>query len=279
MTVLVFGASGQIGHFLLPRLLASGESVLAVSRTPRPAQPELDWLPGQLPDRVPEVPVLSAVLGCGPLPPLAEWLERTPLENAPRIVALSSMSAEAKRDSDVPAEREISRLLQAGEAALARACDRRGYAWTVLRPTLIYGAGLDRSLTPIARRAMRTRIFPLPGGRGLRQPVHADDLAQAMLAALECPAAAGRVLAMGGGERLSAGAMFARVRRSLPRRSVPLPLPSWLLRCAGGLLPRWRGPLSRLQVDLVADNDEVQRLLGIRPRAFHPDAGTWRAPP
>lgn len=279
MTVLVFGASSQVGHFLLPRLLASGESVLAVSRTPRLSQPELDWLLGQLPDQVPELPVLSAVLGCGPLPALAEWLERTPLENSPRIVVLSSMSAEAKRDSDLAAERELSRQLQAGEAALAAVCDRRGYAWTVLRPTLIYGAGLDHSLTPIARRAMRIRVFPLPAGHGLRQPVHADDLAQAMLAALECPAAAGRVLAIGGGERLPVPEMFARVRRSLPRRSLPVPLPSWLLRCAGGLLPRWRGPLSRLQVDLVADNDEVQRLLGVRPRAFDPDAGTWRTAP
>ena len=276
MTVLVFGASSQIGHFLLPRLQASGESVLAVSRTPRMPRSELNWLVGQLPDEVPAVPVVSAVLSCGPLQALADWLERTQLQHSPRIVALSSMSAEAKRDSRVSAERETSQQLQSGEAALARACDQRRYPWTVLRPTLIYGAGLDRSLTPIARRAMRTRIFPLPAGRGLRQPVHADDLAQAMLAAMECPAAAGRVLAIGGGERLPAVAMFARIRRSLPHASMPVPLPQWLLRCAGGLLPRWRGPLSRLQTDLVADNGEVQRLLGIQPRPFNPDADMWR---
>ncbi|MEO8748097.1 MAG: NAD-dependent epimerase/dehydratase family protein [Rhodanobacter sp.] len=279
MTVLVFGASSQIGHFLLPRLLASGESVLAVSRKQQASRSELNWLVGQLPDGLPQMPVVSAVLCCGPLQALADWLERTQLENSPRIVALSSMSAEARRDSCVPAERETSRQLHAGEAALARACDQRSYAWTVLRPTLIYGAGLDRSLTPMARRAMRTRIFPLAAGHGLRQPVHADDLAQAMLAALECPAAAGRVLAIGGGERLPALVMFARVRGSLPRGSMPVPLPRWLLRCAGALLPRWRGPLSRLQVDQVADNSEVQRLLGIQPRAFRPDAETWRVTP
>lgn len=279
MAVLVFGASSQIGHFLLPRLLASGEPVMAVSRLPRASSPELTWLQGALPDRVPELPMLSAVLCCGPLPALAAWLERTPLEHGLRIVALSSMSAEAKRDSRVAAERELAQQLQAGEAALARACDRAAHAWTVLRPTLIYGAGLDRSLTPLAQRAARRRIFPLPAGQGLRQPLHADDLAQAMLAALECPAAAGRVLAIGGGERLPVQAMLARVRRSLPCRSLPLPLPRWLLRCAGGVLPRWRGPLGRLQRDQVADNAEVRRLLGVRPRPFQPDAAMWRAPP
>lgn len=278
MAVLVFGASSQIGHFLLPRLLASGEPVLAISRVPRASSAELTWLQGALPDRVPDVPVLSAVLCCGPLPGLAAWLERTPLQHSPRIVALSSMSAEAKRASSVAAERELAQQLLAGEAALARACDRARYAWTVLRPTLVYGAGLDRSLTPLAQRAARTRIFLLPAGTGLRQPVHADDLAQAMLAALECPAAAGRVLSIGGGERLSARDMLARVRRSVPCRSVPLPLPRWLLRCAGGVLPRWRGPLARLQLDQVADNTEMQQLLGIQPRPFQPDAATWGLP-
>ncbi|WP_153023052.1 NAD-dependent epimerase/dehydratase family protein, partial [Rhodanobacter sp. FW104-R8] len=155
---------------------------------------------------------------------------------------------------------------------------RHGCAWTVLRPTLVYGAGLDKSLTPIARRAMRLRLFPLPSGHGLRQPVHADDIAQAVLAALECPAAAGRILPIGGGERLRSAEMFARVRRSLPRATVPLPLPAWLLRLSQRALPPLRGPLSRLDSDLVADNGELQRVLGVHPRPFRPDPAMWLPP-
>jgi nucleoside-diphosphate-sugar epimerase len=181
MTVLVFGGSSQIGHFLMPRLLASGEPVLALSRHPRPAQAGVNWLQGALPADVPAMPPLSAIVSFGPLQGLADWLAQTRLSDAPRVIATSSMSAETKRDSSVAAERKISRQLRDGEAALAAACARHGCAWTVLRPTLVYGAGLDKSLTPIARRAMRTRLFPLPAGRGLRQPVHADDIAQAVV--------------------------------------------------------------------------------------------------
>lgn len=188
------------------------------------------------------------------------------------------MSAESKRDSVVPAERAIARQLREGEAALATACARHGCAWTVLRPTLVYGAGLDRSLTPIARRALRTRLFPIPAARGLRQPVHADDVAQAVLAALDCPASAGRIVPIGGGERLPYPQMFARVRDSLPRATVTVPLPAWLLRLLARTCPPLRGPLSRLDRDLVADNGELQRLLGIHPRPFRPDAGTWQPP-
>ena len=278
MTVLVFGGSSQIGHFLLPRLLASGEPVLALSRQPRPAQAGVAWLQGTLPDRVPALPSLSAIISFGPLQGLAEWLAQATLADAPRVIATSSMSAETKRDSSVPAERALARQLRDGEAALATACERHGCAWTVLRPTLVYGAGLDKSLTPIARRAMRLRLFPLPAGRGLRQPVHADDIAQAVLAALECQATAGRILPIGGGERLRSGEMFARVRSSLSCSTVPLPLPAWLLRLGQRALPPLRGPLSRLDSDLIADNGELQRLLGMRPRPFRPDAAMWQPP-
>lgn len=275
MSVLVFGASSQIGHFLLPRLLADGESVVALSRRAQLDRPDLKWLRGQLSDAIAAPASLSAIISFGPLQDFANWIARTPLLDTPRVIATSSMSAQTKQNSVVPEERALSRQLLDGEAALAAACAQHGCAWTILRPTLVYGAGLDKSLTPIARRAMRLRVFPLPAGRGLRQPVHADDIAQAVLAALECPEAAGRILSLGGGERLAAAEMFARVRRSLTQPTLPVPVPAWLLRWAQRVLPRWRGPLHRLDADLVADNAEMQRLLGIHPRPFRLEPSMW----
>lgn len=273
MTVVVFGASGQIGHFLLPRLHARGEQVLAVSRGLHEDSRGVHWLQGHLPDAVPPLPEAAAIVSFGPLQGFARWLAAAAPANAPRIVATSSMSAQSKAASDVPAERDIARQLQQGEAELAAACAKLGCAWTVLRPTLIYGAARDKSLTPLARRAMRTRLFPLPAGNGLRQPVHGDDIAQATIAALDRPA--NRVLMLGGGERLRAAEMFARVQRSLPMATLPLPLPAWLLRLARHAVPRLRGPLTRLESDLVADNAELEAWLGIHPRPFRPDPTCW----
>jgi len=276
MTVLVFGGSSQIGHYLLPLLAARGEPVLALSRMAQPPVQNVTWLPGHLPDAVPAVEDISAILSFGPLNHLADWLRQIELPHAPRVVVVSSMSADSKRDSEVHTERELSELIRDSETAMAEACEKHGSAWTVLRPTLVYGAGMDKSLTPMAQRAMRMRVFPLPAGGGLRQPVHAQDLAQAALAALDNAAAAGKILAIGGGERLSVGEMFARVRRSLPIDTLPLPLPAWLLRTARRSVGKLRGPLSRLEADLIADNTEVTRLLGVQPRPFRPDAECWR---
>jgi uncharacterized protein YbjT (DUF2867 family) len=278
MSVVVFGASSQIGHFLLPRLRARGEHVLALSRKQRASSPGVDWLKGELPANLPSVGQPSAVVSFGPLLLLAQWLATAGLPPGTRVIATSSMSAESKETSDVPAERAVSQALRDGEAALADVCSKLGYLWTVFRPTLIYGAGLDKSLTPIAQRAMRLRVFPLPAGRGMRQPVHADDIAAAVVAALDRPESAGHVLPLGGGERLTAGEMFARVRRSLPVTTVPVPIPAPLLRLGRRLVPRVRGPLTRLEVNLIADNGELQRLLGLSQRPFRPDAACWVAP-
>ena len=273
MTVVVFGASGQIGHFLLPRLHARGEQVIAVSRGPHEDSAGVRWLRGGLPDAVPALPPASAIVSYGPLQPFARWLAAAAPAGSPCIVATSSMSAQSKAASEVPAEREIARQLKQGEEELIAACAALGCAFTVLRPTLIYGAARDKSLTPLARRAMRTRVFPRPAGGGLRQPVHADDIALATLAAIGRPA--NRVLMLGGGERLPVGEMFARVQRSLPIATLPLPVPSWLLRLGRRAVPPLRGPLARLASDLVADNSELERLLDVHPRPFRPEPSCW----
>lgn len=273
-TVLVFGASSQIGYFLLPGLVRNGTRVLGLSRHAQPAVAGVTWLRGQLPQPPPDANAATSICCFAPLAALAGWIGSGAAPWLQRVVATSSMSAESKRHSPVAAERAMAQRLRDGEAALARVCGQRGIAWTILRPTLIYGCARDRSLTPLAQRAARWRIFGLPTAPGLRQPVHAGDVAAAVLRALD-DGAAGHVVQVGGGERLAAGEMFARVRASLPVRTWPLRVPAVSVRAGARCLPPLRGPLTRLDEDLIADNTELERLLGVHPRAFRPDRTCW----
>ncbi len=273
-TVLVLGASSQIGFFLLPELVRAGAGVTALSRRPQAAASGVNWLQGALPAPPPVADLAESICCFAPLDALVAWLEAGAAPRLARVVVTSSMSAESKVESPVAAERALAQRLRDGETALARVCIRRSIDWTVLRPTLIYGAARDRSLTPLARRAARWRVFGLPAGSGLRQPVHAQDVATAVLRALD-GAAAGCVIQIGGGERLPASAMFARVRASLPLRTWPLSVPVSVVRVAARCVPRLRGPLTRLRQDLLADNADLERLLDVHPRGFHPDRTCW----
>lgn len=274
--VLVIGGSGAVGGFLLARLRAAGHDILALSRTARTDAAGLRWLHGGL-DAALAMPDCDSIVSAGPLDQFAAWLRQAAPGRLRRVVALSSMSAASKLASSDPAERELAARLGRAEQDLAARCAALGVDWTVLRPTLIYGAGLDRSLTPLARRAQRWRVFPLlPAACGLRQPVHADDVAAACVAAL-AGTAAGQVLELGGGERLSYAQMLCRVRAGLGRPTLALPLDINLLRAVTWITGRGGGMVQRLKQDLVADNGPLQALLGVNPRSFRPGPDCWIA--
>ena len=281
---LVLGGSGQIGRYLIPQLLDHGHQVLALSRLPRTSSRQgLEWIQGDLFAGMPDIPAVESIFSLGPLNGFAAWLATARLAGRPRIVAFGSMSASSKRDSDDPAERALAQTLRQGEQTLADAAQHAGLDWTLLRPTLIYGAGLDRSLTPLARLGTRWHVFPwMPAASGLRQPVHAEDLAVLCRVAASLDAASGRSFDVGGGERLAFSLMLERVRRSLTSWTIPLPIAPAPLRLTLALArrsSRWRelGPaiVERLGKDLLADDQAARRELQWSPRPFRPHSTTW----
>jgi nucleoside-diphosphate-sugar epimerase len=273
----VTGATGQVGDFLLSHLIAQGHAVLALARRPRPAHiaghPRLYWQEGALEHGWSPAQPIDCLLSAGPLDLLASALEQQWPPALRQVVALSSTSVASKQGSPDPAERALAARLAAAEALLHEACRRHGATLVLLRPTLIYGCGRDHSLSPLLRRARRFRVLPMPWpARGLRQPVHADDLARLMMACIDRPDLDGRCLDAGGGERLAFAEMLRRAVRASVGWCLLLPLPAPLL---AALLPRWRGAVARLSADLTAENAEVMRLLGWRPRTFQPLAADF----
>lgn len=285
-TALVFGASGQIGRPLLDRLRDHGWRIYAVSRTPQAEQPGLVWLQGDLirVDGLPPHP--EAILSCGPLDLFAQWYAREGAR-APRVIAFGSTSIEVKRGSADGDERALAARLREGERRLFETAAARAAAVTVLRPTLIYGGGRDRSLSRIADFARRFGRVVLPrGATGLRQPVHAHDLAEAAFRCLDAETAHGRTYALPGGETLPYREMVARVLAALdpPARlhEVPAPVFNVLLaaaHAAGMALDFNEAAVKRMRSDLVFDPADAQRDFGYAPRGFRPQPAMFPPEP
>lgn len=269
MTCVVFGGSGQIGRYLLPRLRERQVSTVAFSRNPRDDVGGVVWRQAQLPDAVPCLSAgVTSIVSLGPLDLFSHWLEQATLSGSPRVVAMSSMSALSKRDSPVADERELAARLRDSEQRLLARCQNIGCACTILRATIIYG-GAGGSLERLAAKAERWHVFPLPRGHGLRQPVHADDLARAVIAAMERPQGAG-IVHMGGGERVTASVMYARTRRQLAPHALGVLAPNMACRLLAAVSGRGRGMVGRLNQDLIADNARLTQVLGVEPRSFQP---------
>ncbi|MEM9303879.1 MAG: NAD-dependent dehydratase [Pseudomonadota bacterium] len=283
-TVAVVGGGNQIAAALLPRLVDAGVDVRVLSRRPPPP-----WIPdaaaaGWSTTLDGDTAAVDALIWLAPLGLFPHL--RVCLGRIGRIIAFSSTSASVKRQSSSAAERTLASTLEGGEATVRGGASIEGTPCAILRPTLIYGRGLDRNLTRIAHWAGRRRFFPLAHeGRGLRQPVHADDLAAlAADLALRPTAVDGRWI-VPGGERLSYREMVVRVYRSLGKvpRFVHVPITAVRTALAAlqpfGMLPGLDAAMfDRMGDDLVFDGEPARDELGFAPRGFSPGFETWREP-
>lgn len=274
--VLVLGATSLVGRFALPRLRAAGIEAVALSRT---APQEPGWVRADLtdPDLEARAPSCSTVLSLSPIWRLPAALPALKAKGMRRLVAFSSTSVFAKAASPDAYEQGVARALAEGEAETRGFCEAHGVAWTILRPTLIYAEGQDRNVTRLARMIVKLGVLPLAGrGEGLRQPVHADDLAAAAIAAATSPRAENQAYDLPGGETLTYRAMAERVFEGLGRRPAILAVPPLLWRAAFAvarpLLPGATAQMgARMSEDLTFDGSAAARDFGWSPRAFRPD--------
>lgn len=278
--VLVLGASSLVGPYLLARLAARGRTGLCAGRRPPPGgtvpAPGFRWLRLDVADPGGwTVEPGAAVLSLMPLWLLPPLLPR--LAGAGQIVALGSTSVLAKSDSADPEERAVARRLAEAEHGIAAFCAGAGIPWTILRPTLIHDGLRDANVTAIARFVLRFGFFPvgMPAS-GLRQPIHADDVAGALVAALGNRRAAGRPIDLPGGETLTYREMVRRVFVALDRPVRILPLPAGLLARGISVARRVTGVayspalFARMNQDLAFDGGDAARLLDYAAQPFRP---------
>lgn len=279
-SVIVTGARGLVGHYLLPRLVEAGFEVQAISRRPGPpsgaeSPPAVRWVSMAL-----ERPVLLEAAPClvhtAPIWLLPRLLDVVAANGLRRLVAVSSTSRFTKQGSGSARERETARRLAEAEAVVDVTCRERGIRWTILRPTLIYGGGRDHNVSDIARFIARFGFFPIAGrGTGRRQPVHGDDLAAACLAVVDNPATFDRAYDTPGGETLSYAEMVARIARGLGRTPRLVHLPRPLLRVALAAGSRFPGlghltpeMADRMNTNLEFDSGAARSDFGYDPRPF-----------
>lgn len=275
---LVFGLSGMLGRAVAPLLQAQAREILAISRqAPPPMIAGVRWLQGSLPAHAPDERVFDTILSLGPLDLFAEWLRTHEIEAA-RLVAIGSCSLRFKADSPDAGERALAARLQRAEDTIFAVARQRRVAATILRPSLMYGNGFDRSLTPMLAFARRWHVLPLPAqAAGMRQPVHVDDVAGAVLACLHRPETVGRAYDLPGGECLSFDAMMRRAANAASPGIHVLSLPNTMFGMALALGLRLRGwdqraagIVRRLGRDQIADPADARRDLDFRPRDFRP---------
>ncbi len=272
----VLGARSLVGECLLPVLQEAGWKVTALSRQAMVSNcPGLEWRQWSASGMDVDCPIAHwiSLLPIWILPEFFPLLERY---GAQRVVALSSTSRFVKVESSEPWEREQAALLAGGEEQLQGWGKSTGKQWLVFRPTLVYGLGRDKNISEIARFIHRFGFFPLfAGGRGLRQPIHASDVAKVCAAAVGNVSASNRAYDISGADTLTYRDMVVEVFRGLGRRPRLVPVPLLSAKLAQSLIrlhPRYRhwsvAMLERMGQDLVFDHTQAARDFAFQPKRF-----------
>lgn len=277
MKVHVTGGSGFLGGSVIPLLLAAGHEPTALARTDaaaeRVAALGASPVPGDLDDPASvdaafaesgvEVLVNLASLGFGHAPTIVAAAEEAGIERAVFVSTTSIFTRLATGSKPVRV---------AAEDTVRASC----LDWTIVRPTMIYGRPGDRNMARLLRALRRLPVLPLPGGgSALQQPVHVDDLAGAIVAALDRPATVHRAYDVGGPEAIPLRQVVREAAAAVGRRPrlVSLPLaPAIALAKAYEAVsraPRLKSEqLARLAEDKAVDIGPARRDLDFAPRTF-----------
>jgi GT2 family glycosyltransferase/nucleoside-diphosphate-sugar epimerase len=277
----VVGASSFLGGHLLPLARSDGWTPVAFSRNPKGKSPEFDWRPFSA----------SGVFGAGRIP---VWIALCPITALPqalpllelagveRLVAVSSTSRFTKKNSRDPRERIVASNLEKAEEALKNWAAQKGVSLVVLRTTLTYDGKGDANIATMARFIRKFQCLPvLFPANGLRQPLHAQDVAKACLSALRLGKSQA-VYDLSGGETLTYLEMAGRVFDSVGIARRFIKIPRTFLRALdfiGNVLPRGLRPptgiFERMNADLVFDHGPAVHDLKFNPRNFEPPSA-WK---
>ncbi len=288
MNVLLTGANGFIGKYLLAGLLNAGHRVVPAVRypaetdrlLPAPSSIKVDFNRDIRPeDWVPRLAGIDAVINC------AGILQARPGQSigaihtaAPialfaacgkagvrRVIQISAISAEPAAGT------AYARTKRAADDYLA-ATD---LDWIILRPSLVYAEGAYGGTALFRAAAALPLVLPLIGdGRQRFQPIHVADLVATILAILERPALRQIVIAPVGPETLTMRRILIDLRRWLgfPPASI-VEIPPILARAAARVGDLMGGTLNttalrQLQFGNVGSPERFVDVIGLQPRAW-----------
>jgi nucleoside-diphosphate-sugar epimerase len=184
MKVFVTGGTGFTGTRVVPLLLKSGYEVSCLYRPTSDRsllpQPEIEWTLGDVSD---SQALSSAMQGTEALVNIASL----GFGHADSIISAATNAGiqRAIFISTTAIFTQLNASSKKARVAAELAIETSRLKYTILRPTMIYGSDRDRNICRLIRWLRYLPLFPVFGdGNYLQQPIHVDDVAQAVVSCL-----------------------------------------------------------------------------------------------
>ena len=267
--ILVTGANGVVGYAI--QQWFEPKACIRVSRSAENGDFIWDM---ENPETI-KLPAVSQLIHCAPIWLLPAHLTTLYKAGVRHFTVFSSTSVLSKATSENTVEQQLVERLASAEQAISGFCAERDLSLTILRPSLIYGYGRDQNITHIAGFISRFGFAVVAGrAQGLRQPVHADDLARVCLQLSHNPQQGQQIYAVAGLDVITYRAMLKSIFIGLGKRPVIISIPVWSLRLVLRLASKLgrfdytADMADRMQQNLMYDNQPAIDALGYKPSTF-----------
>lgn len=173
--------------------------------------------------------------------------------------------ARSFNDGDRPAPHDAYALSKyEAEQVLFELTARSGLEVVVLRPPLVYGPGVKANFLALMDWLAKGRPLPIGALKNRRSFCYLGNLCDAILTAVEHPAAANRTFLVGDAETLALKDFVGLLARALGRPAHLWPVPAAWLEAGGGVLGKGDS-VRRLTRSLEIDVSGIREALGWQP--------------
>ncbi len=150
------------------------------------------------------------------------------------------------------------------ERQLLALSEETGLEVVIVRPTLVYGAGVKGNFAQMLRVLHRRIPLPLASVRNARSLVYVGNLVDALVLCVTHPKAAGQTYLVSDGEDISTPELLSRLSQAMGFSARIFPFPIWGLELAANLFDKGE-QARRLTGSLQIDSSKIRRELGWSP--------------
>lgn len=150
------------------------------------------------------------------------------------------------------------------EAALHRVAEETGLEVVIVRPPLVYGAGVKGNFAQMLKVLAKGIPLPLASVQNSRSLVYVGNLVDALILCATHPKAAGQTYLVSDGEDVSTPDLLRQLGNAMDHPVRLIPCPPALLKLAGSLTGK-ADQVERLLGSLQIDNGEICRELNWTP--------------
>ena len=176
-----------------------------------------------------------------------------------------TLESKSYSELDAPSPRDAYGMSKwEAEQALHRVSKETGLEVVIVRPPLVYGAGVKANFAQMLNFVSRCTPLPLASVKNRRDMVYVGNLVDVLILCTMHPKAAGQTYLVSDGVSVSTPELICMLAKALGRRCFVFPFPIFVIKFIASLFGK-SAAVDRLTQSLQIDDSKIRNELGWKP--------------